>query len=448
MNNRKWWTILLVFGIIASLLTACAGDADVPAEPDTPAAEEEVAAPAAEEEEVDEAEPITLTYARYAGDYPKDLELIDMFMEEHPNIKVEVTEVPGEESFNRLLIQMQGGQMPDIFWSHWVLAAATSGMAQPVDSYIEASGGQAMRDRFVPSAWDFVSWDGETFGVQWRDGASVTYFNKNLLDKAGLEVPMEWTWDDLLAYTQAMTDKEAGQYGVGLFGSATDAGTEWTFWPFLLQAGGKILDENNMAAFNSPEGVEALQFMVDLIHEYEVAPPHSASIDTNELIDMFVSDKIAIWFNGPWYIGIMRGTYPDVEVPVSPMPSYVTQGSIAGGTAFCISSTTEHPDEAWMLIEYMTQDKFLSEWAQEVQGFPPTQSAYSEPFMTEDPGFYAVAVQSQHPDTISANHYPETDQLNQIMRSYIQAAFLQEMTPQEALDAAAAEWNEILVEYQ
>jgi multiple sugar transport system substrate-binding protein len=435
MKHIKLLTIIFTLLIVSSILVACAKETEAPAEP-TAAPTEEVA------------EEVTLTYARYAGDYPKDLELIEMFMEEHPNITVEITEVPGEESFNRLLIQMQAGQMPDVFMSHWVLAAATSGMAQPVDSFIDASGGQAFRDRFVPSAWDFVTWDGQAYGVQWRDGASVGYFNQTLLDQAELEVPMEWTWDDLLDYAQAMTDEDAGTYGIGLIGSAVDAGTEWNFWPFLLQNGGKILDENNMAAFNSPEGVEALQFMVDLVHEYKVAPPSTAQNDINEIIDLFVSDKIGFWFNGPWYIGIMRGTYPDAEVSVSPMPSQVTQGSIAGGTAFCISGMSEHPEEAWMLIEFMTQDKYLSEWAQEAQGFPPTVSAYNEPFMTEDPSFAAVSLQSLHPDTVSANHYPETDQLNQIMRTYIQAAYLQEMTPQEALDAAAAEWNEILVEYQ
>jgi multiple sugar transport system substrate-binding protein len=447
MKNQKWWTLILAVLIILSLCAACAQETTPPDEPAPPDSGDEVVEPAPDTGD-EPAEPVTLVYTRYAGSHPYDLELIEKFMEENPNIVVEVNEVPGEESFNRLLLQMQGGQMPDVFWSHWVLAAATSGMAQPIDSFIEESGGQEYRDQFVPSAWDFVSWDGETYGVQWRDGASVAFFNQKLLDDAGLEVPTEWTWDDLLTYAQAMTDKDAGIYGISLIGSATDPGTEWNFWPFLLQAGGKILDEENQAAFNSPEGVEALQFMVDLIHKYEVAAPSTSQNGVNEVIDLFVSDKVGFWFNGPWYVGIMRATYPDSDVSAAPMPSNVTQGSIAGGTAYAISSSTEHPEEAWKLVEYMTQDEVLTEQAIETQGFPPNIAAYGEPFMTEDPDFKAVALQSLHPDTVSANHFPETDQLNHIIRSYIQAAYLLEMTPQEALDAAAAEWNEILVEYK
>ncbi len=251
----------------------------------------------------------------------------------------------------------------------------------------------------------------------------------------------------MLAYAEAMTDTEAGVYGLGWIGSATDPGTEWNYWPTLLQNGGLIIDENNRAAFNSPAGVEALQFMVDTVHEDQVAPPSTPQNGVNEIIDLFVSDRIGFWFNGPWYIGIMRSQYPDVEVAVAPMPSNVTQGSIAGGTALCISSDTEHPDEAWMLIDFITQDEHLTEWARQFEHIPPNVAAFSEPFLTEDPNFAAAAAQSQHPDTISANHYPETDQLNHIARTYLQAAFLLEMTPQEALDAAAAEWDAILENY-
>jgi ABC-type glycerol-3-phosphate transport system substrate-binding protein len=342
---------------------------------------------------------------------------------------------------------MQGGKMPDVFWSHWVLAAATSDMAMSLDDYIAKSGGEEFMARFVPSAWDWVEWQGKHYGIQWRDGASVMFISGSLLKAAGLEVPQQWDWDTLLQYAQAMTDEAAGVYGFGLIGSATDPGTEWNYWPFLLQNGGQIIDpETNRAAFNSPEGVEALQFVVDLIHKYKVAPPGTESNGVNEVIDLFVSGKIAMWANGPWYIGIMKTTYPDVEVTVAPMPKEVTQGSIAGGTAFCISSQTKHPDEAWRFVEYMTSDENLTRWAVQYQHVPPNVAAFSDPFF-QDPNMAAAVVQSKSPDTIAANHYPETDQLNQIMRNYLQAAYLQQMTPKEALDAAAAEWDEILAKY-
>ena len=48
---------------------------------------------------------------------------------------------------------------------------------------------------------------------------------------------------------------------------------------------------------------------------------------------------------------------------------------------------------------------------------------------------------------IPANHYPESIALNQIIRGYLQAAYIGDMEPKAALDAAAKEWNEILAKY-
>jgi ABC-type glycerol-3-phosphate transport system substrate-binding protein len=60
----------------------------------------------------------------------------------------------------------------------------------------------------------------------------------------------------------------------------------------------------------------------------------------------------------------------------------------------------------------------------------------------------SVAAQAVvQPGVIPANQYPEGDALNAIMRTYLQAAYLGQMTPQEALDKAAEEWNAILAKY-
>ena len=57
-------------------------------------------------------------------------------------------------------------------------------------------------------------------------------------------------------------------------------------------------------------------------------------------------------------------------------------------------------------------------------------------------GPMAVAAEAvKQPGVIPANQYPESDALNAIMRTYLQAAYLGQMTPKEALEKAAAEWN-------
>ena len=107
--------------------------------------------------------------------------------------------------------------------------------------------------------------DGSTYSLPWRTGASVLYLNQNLLEAAGLDLPeQDWTWDDFREYATAMTNPDEGYYGFALSGAPTDTGVEWEYWSFLIQNGGAYL-EDNRAAFNGPEGVGALQFLVDLV---------------------------------------------------------------------------------------------------------------------------------------------------------------------------------------
>ena len=175
-------------------------------------------------------------------------------------------------------------------------------------------------------------------------------------------------------------------------------------------------------------------------------PEGFTSMDLNQMVDLMVSDKVAMFEDGPWFIGIIQSGHPDFEVCVAPMTVGDVPGNITGGTAFGISPLSEHKDEAWKFIEFMTSDDILTRWNVATNNMPPNVAALEEPMFQEGP--LAVAAQAvEQPGVIPANQYPESDALNGIMRTYLQAAYLGEMTAQEALDAAAAEWDEILAQY-
>ena len=70
---------------------------------------------------------------------------------------------------------------------------------------------------------------------------NILYYNKDLLDKAGVKYPDEnWKWDDLLAAAEKLTVKDAGgkvtQYALAMEGN--DKYDKW-----VNQNGGAILDD-------------------------------------------------------------------------------------------------------------------------------------------------------------------------------------------------------------
>src|SRR5690606_8579212 len=115
---------------------------------------------------------------------------------------------------------------------------------------------------FLPNAIDNLSLDGSLYAVPILTTVTTALYNKNLFDQIGVsEYP--GTWDEMLELGPQF--KEAGVFLTGYPG-ALEQTLNLSYFPLLWQAGGEVLNEDGTAAaFNSPEGREALDFVVTLI---------------------------------------------------------------------------------------------------------------------------------------------------------------------------------------
>ncbi len=441
MKQKMMKGTLVTVLLLSLLLVACQPTAPATTEPVEP--EPQATLPAVEPTQPPppaSSEVIEITYMRQADNPDIELDYIKEFEAANPGIKVIVDSVPSNDTYNKLVLTTNAGNPPDVFMTFWTADAVSNDLIYSLEEFIDRS---EFESRFTSAGASYAQFQGTIYAIPWRAGASVFLVNCKMFEDAGLEVPtLNWTWEDLTTLSAALTDKDAGKYGFGLVGSSTDFATEWQFWPFLLQAGGKIY-ENNRAAFNTPEGVKALEYLISL---KPYIPEGFTSMDLNQLIDLFVSNKVAMFQDGPWFIGIIQKGNPDFDVCVAPMVVGDQPGNITGGTALGISPLSKNKEAAWKFIEYMTSDDVLGRWNAATDNVPPVVSAFENPIYAEGPMSVAAEVVKQ-PGVIPANQYPESTRLNTIMRTYLQAAFLGEMTPQEALDAAAAEWDEVLKNY-
>lgn len=427
---KKSINIVLAILVVASFILAGCQPQATPA----PATE----APVATEEPA--AEVVEIVYMRQADNPDIELDYVKEFEEKNPNIKVKVDSVPANDNYNKLVLTTNAGNPPDVFMSFWTASAVSNNLIMSLEEFVDK---EDFNKRFTAAGQSYAKYQDTIYAIPWRAGASVFLLNCKMFEDAGVEIPtLGWTWNDLAEISQKLTDQGKGTYGFGLVGSSTDYATEWQFWPFLLQAGGKII-ENNRAAFNNEAGVKALEFLISLKSNI---PEGFTSMDLNQLVDLMVSDKVAMFEDGPWFIGIIQGGHPDFEVCVAPMTVGDVPGNITGGTAFGISPLSKHKEEAWKFIEYMTSDDVLTRWNEATNNIPPNNAALERPMYQEGPLAVAASVVNQ-PGVIPANQYPESDALNAIMRNYLQAAYLGQMTPKEALDKAAEEWDAILQQY-
>lgn len=439
---KKLYVFLTVLIALSFVLVGCAQPATPSAEqPSQPVQEEPTKEPVS-------SQPVELVYMRQAEGIDLELEIVEEFNKTHPNIHVTVDNTPAGEHYQKLALTTESGNPPDVFMTYFTIGAATNGLAMDLTPLIKKEG-DAFFKSYVEAGWLFNEYAGKYYGSPYRVAPVSVILNKNMFEKAGVPLPPnDWTWDDFVETAQKLTNPEKGEYGYCLTGSAESFGTDAQFYPFLYANNGKMITPEGLAGFNSPEGVEALQFMTDLVNKYKVVPPGVTSTSNNNCTDLLASDKVAMWIDGSLWLGFIRAARPEVNITIAPLPYNKVKVTSDGGTGFGISSKTKHPEEAWEFLKYMMSDEVMKKWALAASFTPANVNVLKDPEFLANSEQATIAWILANYKILPLSHYPDNANLEAKLRSYIQAAYLGQSTPKEALDGAAAEWDVVLKDYQ
>lgn len=135
---------------------------------------------------------------------------------------------------------------------------------------------------------------GRVYGFPYIGGAFIYGYRKDLFEKAGLSEPKSWA--DLVKIGEKLKTDD-------MWGLAYPAGPSYdsfgTWASFLSAAGGEIL-QNGKTVVNSREGVEALQFMVDLRNKHKVVPEGVNTYNLQQMGSLFAAGKIASFISTTW----------------------------------------------------------------------------------------------------------------------------------------------------
>lgn len=292
----KLYLVITMLVVMAILITSCAPAA-------TPTATETTApaAPVATTAPVEPTKPTPITIQLYSGlgapDNVPFAALVNQFNAENTDgITVEQTEMDWATLYSKLVLDFKSGNAPDIVTLHQTnLAENTSlGVLQPINDLIPQVGIDSTD--FVDSVWQGTMVNGKQYAVPNDMHPLALYYNVDLFKAAGLDPNKPpTTGAELLDYAQKLTDPSKGQYGIGL---GYTAGGPFRIWMSLVwqHEGQTILNaDNTKAAFNTPAGIESLQFMYDLVYKYKVNPQGEQDEDTD-----FKNGTIAMIIEGPW----------------------------------------------------------------------------------------------------------------------------------------------------
>lgn len=281
---------------------------------------------------------------------------IPKFMEEHPEISIVKESFPGEEFSAKISTMLAGGTLGDVVWSALGQAKIQFAWAQnivaPIDDLVES---QAVDlSQWYEGCIDAISVDGNLLGLPFKahPGLAIIYYNQTAIEEAGLEPPtMEWTQAEQVELAQALTQSDGDR--VSQFGYLPSA--TWKGMVTLLRAfGGELLSEDGTQfQLNSEEGMQAVNYMYDLFHTHQVAPTPEQMLGTGN--EMWASGTLGL-YQGGTSVSVLGSTIGD-EFEWMVVPNAIGPGGVGGSDyevdAYCVTTTTEHPDEAFTWVQYL-----------------------------------------------------------------------------------------------
>ena len=369
----------------------------------------------------------------------------DDFEEAYPNVDIEFRLTGwGPDVAVQFNLAAETGDVPDlIFFSRpEIPVILLTGALANLNPYIERD---MDRSDFVEWILDGCTYYGQTVAIPVGTEYRALMYRKDLLAEAGLEAPA--TWEELSTVTaQALTKDTDGDGQVDIWGYGIQgaAGTSY-FWPqHLIQAGGALTDGDGKAIYDSPAGIKALQWWVDLMHTYKVVDPGNVEAGTDQLRDAFIAGKLAM-------VGIDTGgglvARLEIEAPelldkidfvALPKPEGGKYASFAGGWTYIMTKQCENPEAAWAFIKFMASPEMQLRMNKHLGGVPARKSALADEYygtglmgrIIEVTGEYGV----EFP-------YDTVGDFWTILDTAIQEALLQLKTPEQALQDAVTEYN-------
>ncbi|MDO4337237.1 MAG: sugar ABC transporter substrate-binding protein [Eubacteriales bacterium] len=282
---------------------------------------------------------------------PGLVKMAEGFMEKYPDCKVTVETVPWDEYWMKLQAAAQGGNMPDVVVMHpdEVQNYAEGGMLMDLTDIL--NGDVANAENFPENVLNDFKVGDSYYGIPKDIGTLGLFYNKDIFDAAGVEYPTDdWTWDDLMTAAEALTDKEKGIYGI----VAENNGQDF-YWSLIWQNGGEIFDkENNVCVIDSPEAIEAIEYAVSFIEKgYSPTAADVANLTDDQY---FESGKVAMNFAGSWYLTEYTSV-EDLNFGIAELPTGKEKATINSGMAFSVASSTENPEAALALVEYLGSEE-------------------------------------------------------------------------------------------
>ncbi len=338
-----------------------------------------------------------------------------------------------------LAVRVAAGEPPEIasMQLERLLTYADLELLEPATWWFEKYGEDVVPLASIP--YKGVHWD-----IPYALTSEMWWYRKDVLDEAGIAPPQ--TWADFLSAAEQLNDPDNNFFGIAI---AAGPG-EWTAWHYevlLWQNGGFVFDTELQPIVDSPESIEALNFLKQL-HQY--SPPESATWEWWDSIDAFTAELVAIsMYGGRLLVHTARDNPPLTEhTRVLHQPMGKMRAGPLSRKSHAIMSNAPNKELGKEFLDFMMQPEYLLPFLRTVPVHltPPLVSYRDSPLYMDDPLIqshiedmaivydavsYGRSLGWESPDH-PPNYYAGALNASNILPQMIQMVLLQDVSAEEA----------------
>jgi multiple sugar transport system substrate-binding protein len=276
----------------------------------------------------------------------------EAYMEIHPEVSVEM--IPYLEETGKLDAMIAAGNPPDIF----VIGGDDVFKYSSIDALLnfqplaDADPNFDISMYFPEAVAGWQSPDGDLYGLGPDFGMELLYYNKTVLEEAGVPYPDEsWTWDDMREASKVLTKGEgpAKQFGsVAFWRTSQQMSLVW-------QNAGMVYNEDRTACLmDSDEAIEALEYAYSYVEDGLAPAPQEVSALGMDVGPFFATGRVGFTPGGHWYFRYMA----DMDFDVTALPKQKKAATYLYQAIWSASSATKHPEVCWDLIQFSCSPKW------------------------------------------------------------------------------------------
>jgi multiple sugar transport system substrate-binding protein len=303
---------------------------------------------------------------------------LENFHKLNPKIEVRYEIHSWSRAWSRLMQAVKEKSGPDVIQvgTTWIATLGYLGAVQKLDSRAVES------DNFVPLMFSSCRCFKHLWAIPWFCEARVMFYRKDFLEKTEIDLADIDNWDAFKNACSHLTKLHTHSHAITPLGFSghKEQSILQDFASWIWSFGGSFLSPDGKHCTISEEGTrEGLTYFLDLISADYLSKSSLGLSVGNVAENFFFHDAYAFFFSNPWplqiyldqsskyFIGRTKAkNFGMTLIPSGPFGKY----NFAGGSALSVTSFSNHSEEAWTLVDYLTGRESMGHYCQAINTLP------------------------------------------------------------------------------